>query len=863
MLDRVHSGALSPGTCVGRYEVESFLGAGGMGEVYVARDTTLGRRIALKVLPSGCERDRIARFIREAQASSALNHPAIVSMHDAGSADGIQFLAMELIDGEPLSSWMRSHRNARRTTELMAQVADGLAAAHDAGIVHRDLKPANIMIGRDGHAKIVDFGVAKLTERTTGPADATDMKTAEGTRVGTVAYMSPEQIEGHHVDSRSDIFSFGTVLCELLTGKHPFAEESQADTIHNIARREPALETIPGRQRRIVARCLAKEPGERYQSMKDVAHDLRDALAESSPTAGSRRRLAAWLLLAGALAVLLAALLLIGRLHPPVATATRQPSMQRMTNSGWVLSAAISPDGKFVVYDERQHGLSSLWVKQVVTGATKQLTAASPAAYPVIKISPDSDYVYYTMWIPGAPLLNADIYQLPILGGEPRKIVSKLFRLDFAISPDGRKLAFRRENAALTVVDIDSGVERTLLSKATVHPAWLPDGNSISFIGKVASDWFLEEILLSTGAQRLIRRMPWTWGQGEAWLPDGSGMVLSTADRTGAPQIWLLPRNGTSPTRLTTDISSYDSPTPTADGRSFATVRGEGSPSITILAVDDDGGTRVVASGLGDYFGVAGARSRSRFFWGETIRWIDSERILYTGLSDGVQTFFVIPRSGGQPQRIIRGMEVCDPAMSPDGKRLVFAAWRAKTADDVWVSNIDGTNARKVTTGATGARPEFTNDGRFISYVSQNAIWRIPAEGGKAERLNVALDSEHVAMSSDGRWLMFRADSDSQRTHLVPLPAGGPPRVFNVPQTPSYSYMRFHPSGRAFGYVDWSGEVANIWLQDIDGGRPRQITHFDHDRGDIYAFDWSPDGKWLAVLYGEPRTDVVIIRDFR
>src|SRR5436305_6660852 len=184
MLDRVHSSALSPGTCVGRYEIESFLGAGGMGEVYVARDTTLGRRIALKVLPPGCDRDRIARFIREAQASSALNHPAIVSVYDAGSADGIQFLAMELIDGEPLADWMRAHRNANRATELMAQVAEGLAVAHAAGIVHRDIKPANIMIGADGHAKIVDFGVAKLTERATGPRDATELRTAEGARVG-------------------------------------------------------------------------------------------------------------------------------------------------------------------------------------------------------------------------------------------------------------------------------------------------------------------------------------------------------------------------------------------------------------------------------------------------------------------------------------------------------------------------------------------------------------------------------------------------------------------------------------------------------------------------------------------------------
>jgi TolB-like protein/predicted Ser/Thr protein kinase len=384
MLDRVQSGALSPGTCIGRYEVESFLGAGGMGEVYVARDTTLGRRIALKVLPSGCERGRIERFIREAQASSALNHPAIVSVHDAGSADGIQFLAMELIDGEPLSSWMRSHRNARRATELMAQVADGLAGAHGAGIVHRDLKPANIMISRDGHAKIVDFGVAKLTERASGPEDTTELKTAEGTRVGTVAYMSPEQIEGHDVDYRSDIFSFGTVLYELLTGNHPFAANSQADTIHNIAHCEPPLDAIPARQRRIVGRCLAKEPGQRYQSMKDVAHDLREPLAESSPGAGRARRLRAWLPIAGAL-VLLVVLFLIGLRHTPTPAATRQPSMhmEPTTNSGTVASAAISPDGKLVV---PIHSLAILPFKPIVAAKRDQVLEVGIADTLIAKI---------------------------------------------------------------------------------------------------------------------------------------------------------------------------------------------------------------------------------------------------------------------------------------------------------------------------------------------------------------------------------------------------------------------------------------------------------------------------------------------
>jgi Tol biopolymer transport system component/predicted Ser/Thr protein kinase len=870
---RVHSGALSPGTRIGRYEVESFLGAGGMGEVYVARDTTLGRRIALKVLPSGCERDRIARFIREAQASSALNHPAIVSVHDAGSADGIQFLAMELIDGQPLSDWMRAHRNARRATELMSQVAEGLAAAHDAGIVHRDIKPANIMIGRDGHAKIVDFGVAKLTERASSPTETTDLQTAEGTRVGTVAYMSPEQIEGHDVDYRSDIFSFGTVLYELLAGKHPFAEKSQAGTIHNIAHHEPSLESIPGRQQRIVVRCLAKEPGERYQSMKDAAHDLRDELVESKVQPS--RRYALWLLFIVTCALLAGALFLIARRRPP-ATPTRQLSMQPVTNSGNVVAAAISPDGRFVAYAEQQRGLSSLLVKQVATGATTPLIPPSRSVYPVIKISADGNYVFYSMWTP--PVFAGDIYQIPILGGEPRKVVSQIDRLEnyeFTLSPDGRQVAFFRlpsGNAELVIADIDEGGQRAILrrpGRSMIVPEWSPDGKSIAFIHvPKASQRLLEEISLPTGAVRVVQDLPWIRILAMAWLPDSSGMLVSAMGAYGPSPIWFVPRNGSAPVRITADISSYGFPTTMAP-QSFAAIRGEGSPSISILSVMPDGAARVTTSGLGENFGVAGVRSRSTVSviqrGGGIVLWIDSEHILYNGADNGAPTFFTISPRGGKPQQIIHGMRAWAPSLSSDRKRIAFISDRSGN-QDVWVCDIDGAHPRQLTTAGDAMAPQFSADGAFVYYkTGKSGIARMPLRGGKPETVNVEVSQAGIKVSPDGRWLLAGLPHDDrQQVGIYALPAGGSPRVFDVPgaSAPGFPAMRFHPSSRAFGFVHWSDDgIPNIWLQNIDGGPPRQITHFD--RGDIYAFDWSPDGKWLAVSYGEPKTDVVIVRDFR
>src|SRR6185436_3869204 len=343
------SGSVPAGTRVGRYEIVSLLGAGGMGEVYAALDSNLGRRVALKILPPHRTKDpdRVARFVREAHASSALNHPAIVSVHDSGSDGNVHFLAMELIDGEPLSDWLRRNRSLPRAVELMAQVAEGLARAHANGIIHRDLKPENIMVSRAGYAKIVDFGVAKLTERTNGNTAHTGATTPTS-RVGTTAYMSPEQVEGRPLDHRADVFAFGTVLYEVLTGTNPFASPQYADTLHNIVHLEPPLDAVPLELRRILRRCLQKEPERRYHSLKDAALDLREAVAESAPPRRPRR----WLIAALLALPILAAVMWFG-----LSQRTERPpemKMTRLTNGGNVETAAISPDGRYLVYAAKE-----------------------------------------------------------------------------------------------------------------------------------------------------------------------------------------------------------------------------------------------------------------------------------------------------------------------------------------------------------------------------------------------------------------------------------------------------------------------------------------------------------------------------
>jgi Tol biopolymer transport system component len=677
--------------------------------------------------------------------------------------------------------------------------------------------------------------------------------------------MSPEQVNGEEVDYRSDIFSFGIVLHELLAGVHPFASANPAATIYNIAHLDPPLDAIPSQCRRIVARCLAKEPGQRYQSMKDAAHDLRDSLAKTE-TMSRRHKLPAWILIAAALvvmAVIVCVLILADRRFrekPAPQVVTPQRSMDQITNSGNVRSAAISPDGKFLVYSDEERGLRSLWVKQTATGSATRLVTPSSSFYWEIKISPDSNYVYYMASKP--PNLATSIYQVPLLGGEPRVVVanvgpdgSTLSPNGFALSPDGRHSAFfryDRHGSSLTRAGTDGTGERNIVTFQDFGyrhlPSWSPDGKSIAFVktGLEDSQQHIEEIDLQTRAQHVISSFSRPFAA-MTWLPDGSGVLVSAVDAGGA-QLWTIPRAGGAPTSVIADIDSYLSPSLTANGQSLVAVRAEASRSLTVLSVDSEGRPHAADSGL-----AAPAVS--------DVRWIDPDHMVCDGVVAGVRTLFVIPRVGGQPRQIIHGMSASHPSASPDGKHLAFISERSGSSQ-VWLSDIEGNDPKQLTSGGYPVRSvEFSPDSAFVYYGNGSGAFRVPVAGGNPEYLGMYAGSG-IALSRDGHWLMsivYR--EEGQRIYLYRLGPSRPVHTIALPFS-LRNYARFHPSSREVSFIgrDKNG-VNNIWLQKIDGGTPRQITNFDH--GDIYAFDWSPDGKWLAVTYADPKRDVVIVRNFR
>src|SRR5436190_5786833 len=530
---------LPAGTKLGRYESRSKIGEGGMGEVYLAEDAELHRKVALKVLPSevATHPDRMRRFKQEATAAAALNHPNIAHIYEIGESDGAHFIAMEFVDGFTLRHLIHEKQtDLPKLLRYLQHAADGLAKAHVAGIVHRDLKPDNVMVTREGHVKILDFGLAKLIEPPghAGHARDSDRALSEvatailqqhstpGVVLGTLGYMSPEQAQGkvNEIDHRSDIFSFGCILYEAITRRKAFEGKDAIDSLNKIIREQPTPianfnPDVPYDLQRIVRRCLAKDPEERYQTIKDVAIEIKevrrdlqgragiDTTVPSASTVGSTIHEAADAAHISAapislspvpssthpssaeyvvneikrhktvasVVVALLALVLAGigygiykwtAKQSKPAPAFQSAKFQRLTTSGRASDAAISPDGKYVAHVKSDAGQRSLWLRQVATTSDTQIVPPSQQNYYGITFSKDGDYIYYARGEPNNFLRT--LYQVPVLGGASRKVIENV-NSPVSLSQDGTRLAFVRANVArgetaLVVANADGTGER-------------------------------------------------------------------------------------------------------------------------------------------------------------------------------------------------------------------------------------------------------------------------------------------------------------------------------------------------------------------------------------------------------------------
>jgi serine/threonine protein kinase/Tol biopolymer transport system component len=897
---------IESGATVSHYRVIAPLGAGGMGEVYKAHDNTLERTVALKILPPHLVRndERVRRFMQEARSASSLNHPHIVTIHEIGEAhvsssagdgeDGtpIHYIAMELIDGVTLKRKIHDERTDLRTVlTYLAQAAEGLAKAHAAGIVHRDLKPENIMVTHDGFAKVLDFGLAKLNVKKTvseGVTQATAVRddTREGALLGTVAYMSPEQVQGKVADHRSDIFAFGAILYEAATRQRPFQADSDVDVMHKILHDKPTpvdeiAPNVPGELRRMIRRCLAKEPERRFQSMKDIALELAEIVDEfdqlslasatqtssvSGPVLPQRPTRTTWIVagVVGALALAAIAFSVMqwraSRATAPVPVAFGSMKIAPLTSSGKIDGAAISPDGKYVAHITRDGGHFILAVRHVATGSDIQVLPPGSTPFMGLSFSPDGNYLYYARRESAEGPGYATLFQVPALGGTPRKL---LFDVDTspAFSPDAKQIAFGRgfpdksENH-LVVANADGTSERKIASfprfLSPARPAWSPDGKKlVTPVVDATGGWHVDlvEVDLASGTRRKIGKTVWFEIIDPTFLADGSALLLTATDsEAGRSQLWLQPYPEGTPVRVTNDLQDYVHATVTADGGVIAAVQEQRDTEVKVGEVGDESGGTVLAP------------TPNQRVWDLDVA--RTGAVVYRYSSGSAANVGIIDATGAAPRPLTDDNVSFDPSISADGKTIVFASEIAGPPH-LYAVDADGSNRRQITRGAGEIAPTLSDDGRTLVYRSglDTSLWTMPLAGGAPRKITDKANGSGV-ISPDGvhvAYLEWRREGERSVSHLVVVPLAGGAPLLDVPWTASGD-LRWHPNGKDLTYRRSVDGTAQIFAQPVQGGEPRQLTRLKG--GFINGYDWLPDGK-LVMARGTTRSDVVLISNFR
>jgi serine/threonine protein kinase/Tol biopolymer transport system component len=908
---------LDAGTMVGRYRVTSQLGAGGMGEVYLARDESLDRSIALKILPPDLVRneERVRRFVQEAKSASSLSHPHIVTIYEIGQAEVNDpsagsgqampghYIAMELVSGRTLKDLIHTDKADLRTlVRYLAQAADGLAKAHAAGLVHRDLKPENIMVTSDGFAKVLDFGLAKLVEQ--GPAGgetatAFGSPTGAGMILGTVGYMSPEQAQGKSLDARSDIFSFGCVLYEAATRRRPFQADSDVETLHQILKDQPAPveeidPNVPGELRRLIRKCLAKTPERRLQSMKDLALDLVDldetwdtlsvstgsgmtttsAIGAADVTSRSR------LIPIAAFVVGLAGIAfglwqwLPGRnasssaLSSPLEVTT----VARITD---MTGAVMSADGRFLAYTINQAGRHSVMVRQTATSQDLVVVPPQEGFLYAAAVAPDSSYVYFASASPGDT--SPGLFRVPAVGGPPRRILEGAFEV--ALSADGSRLVAitqpadpQLREASVVIANADGTEFRTL---ATVNggslyaPAWSPDGRHV--VASVKRDGTPFETLTafstSDGTEQAIGDGAWEI-YSIVWPADGDTLVVAASDESipGSPvQLWEVSWPDGAARRITSDTNSYFGPiVSSADGRTITTALVRSDRSLYSAPADRlDQATRL----SGDVPGNLTPLRDGRLLYQISVR---GESALWTMAPDGTGRQRLTPERlqniGGESAAVQADVIVF--ATSDDQEQTV-RWWRMDSSGGSLAEVVFESQVSSVTLSPDGAHVYF----RKRDPATRRAlpeIWRRPIAGGAEELVGDTRKAGVPTFSPDGR-LFYRGPGTADAT-------GGSSeatRQFEILDVASGRVIRTLSAPTFFGFLKWApmsdallgprqvDGAMNIWRLPIDGGPFSQLTRFGPNQlSGIYAY--TADGKRLLFLRSD-RTpgEVLQFRNWR
>ncbi|HEY3580799.1 MAG TPA: protein kinase [Pyrinomonadaceae bacterium] len=920
---------LSPGATLAHYRIIGKIGAGGMGEVYRAQDTELGRPVALKFLPSdvAAHQSRVKRFIQEAKAASSLNHPNILTVYEIGRADDVIFIATEFVDGVTLRQHLRQPLKLIEVLDITIQVASALVAAHAAGIVHRDIKPENIMVRKDRIVKILDFGLAKLTETHNSSSLSSEaptmalVNTEPGAVLGTVAYMSPEQAAGREVDARSDIWSLGVVLYEMLTAHVPFTGASKSHIIVAIIDREPApvsklAPNIPEALEWIVAEALTKDPEERCQTAKELLGKLKrlkqrletgDSQLSSPPsvthaTIGDPQTSTAEPVVAApthemsgvefvqsriskhrtaSVALLVIALVAATAIGYGLYRLLTQPKqfgpvrLTALTTGGKINGEdingqlSISPDGKYVVCaanDAKQQ--ASLWLRQVSTNSLVRIVPPANGAYLATTFSPDGEMIYYVAILERDQFVPT-LYRVPVLGGSPAKVFDRV-NSAIAFSRDGAQLAFVRKDqdaTALMIVNSDgSGEPRTV---ATVKqprefsasgPSWSPDGKRIAcgmFNDTAGGYATVVEVPVAGGEPQPLGSQKWARVGRVIWLADGSGLIMTAQPESSS---------------IGTQI--WFLPYGSGEARRITNdLSGYGEVSLGLTADAHAIATIQQASTSSIWTATANtpetqAHEIVKTNLPDTVAWTPDGKIVYASRTGENWDIWIANADGSNSKQLTTDAFLDrEPSMCGDGRYIVFQSDRSGSRN-IWRINADGTNPKQLTTGDYGdSYPVCSPDGRSVVFMSLRlggwAVWMINIDGGAPQQITNRT-SQFPSFAPDGKMITYYYPDDQANNQpklgMISFKTGEVVKTIDLPRTAQPIAFAWLPDGKSVAYLDSSSGVLNIWSVPLEGGPPRQLTNFTS--GFINSFAIAQDGKIATYRFSVSR-DIVLIKDFR
>jgi eukaryotic-like serine/threonine-protein kinase len=872
---------LTPGQRVHHYEIVNLIGEGGMGEVYLAKDTILGRRVALKVLPAFVVKDaeRLRRFTQEPRAASRLSHPNVCVVYEVGEMeDGRPYIAMEYVEGMTLRQRIRNQAmKLGDVLDIAIQIAEGLIAAHEAGIVHRDIKPENIIIRPEGYVKILDFGLAKLTERHKS-ATTTTMPTllfhsTPGVVIGTAAYMSPEQARGIAVDERTDIWGLGVVLYEMASGRAPFTGETPTDVVVAIVEREQPpisqhVEGAPPELERIVRKALRKDRNERYQIVKEMAIDLRslrrelemnsmlersiiqgtgsgsseyarastgrdrkvetNELKQARTTIYKPARSRTWIALA-ALAAIVLALAGYGfyKMRARTETKLRVPfervEVTKLTTNGNALMGALSPDGKYVAYVTGESGKQSLWLRQVDVNSSAQLGPPSEGRFLGVAYSPDGNYIYYG-YAGSARNDAGQIYRLPVLGMGLTAIKIELHEALPSLSHDRKRQAFIRfdrqaQTDSLILANADGSGEQVIgTRKWPQHYGWDP-----------------------------LSRPEWTADDKKLMLPIINAAPSYTGDTSSSYSVALYEKDLTTGAEHTIPLSSqrFDElgrVTVDPEGNGVIMLaKAHGAAFIQIWQLFRDGSQRTLTNDLSDYRELSLRADGSA---------------LVTVQTQTLSRLWLLRRNESKPTPIGSGTSrYYDLLVAPDDK-IVYASDASGIADIFEMASTGGDERQLTSAGGRNYGPAVSPDNRYVVFHSNRSgvfqVWRINRDGSSPKQLTFAeTESTWPTFTPDGKWILFQhSDPDKPYTlWRISIDGGTPERITEgLAIRPTVS-----PDGKliAFWYND--GQQNSRWrlkVINFEGGATFNI--FDVAETVQVQWDtplhWSPDGKYLVYV---------------